>query len=334
MGSLLTRDQFRTQVFARDKGRCVFCPKPAVDAHHILERRLWPDGGYYLANGASVCEEHHLACERTDISVEEVRKACGIDTVLLPPHLSAEDVYDKWGNPVLPNGQRLRGELFREEPVQKVLSGKLSLFTAWTKYPRTLHLPWSPGLSGDDKMIESLAKLEGQEVIATEKLDGENTSLYRGYLHARSVDGRHHPSRDWVRQFHASIQHEIPEGWRICGENLFAKHSIKYTGLPSYFLGFSIWDEYNRCLPWDETLEWFELLGITPVPTLYRGPFDQKALQGLTLRDGMEGYVVRLAEGFAFSAFRHCVTKFVRKNHVQTDQHWMHGPIEKNDLQK
>ena len=36
------------------------CKKPAVDAHHLLERRLWPDGGYHLDNGVSLCAEHHL----------------------------------------------------------------------------------------------------------------------------------------------------------------------------------------------------------------------------------------------------------------------------------
>jgi hypothetical protein len=42
---LLTREEFKRQVFARD-GHCAFCQLPPVDAHHILERRLWPDGGY------------------------------------------------------------------------------------------------------------------------------------------------------------------------------------------------------------------------------------------------------------------------------------------------
>lgn len=64
---LLTRDAFREGVFARDGNCCVFCGRPAVDAHHILERRLWPDGGYYLNNGASVCAEHHMLCETTEI---------------------------------------------------------------------------------------------------------------------------------------------------------------------------------------------------------------------------------------------------------------------------
>ena len=44
---LLTRDQFREGVFKRDNHKCVICRAPAVDAHHIIERRLWTDGGYY-----------------------------------------------------------------------------------------------------------------------------------------------------------------------------------------------------------------------------------------------------------------------------------------------
>jgi 5-methylcytosine-specific restriction endonuclease McrA len=47
-GHLLTRDEFRVGVFARDGKTCVACGKPGQDAHHIIERRLWPDGGYYL----------------------------------------------------------------------------------------------------------------------------------------------------------------------------------------------------------------------------------------------------------------------------------------------
>lgn len=61
--ALLSRDAFRESVFARDKRTCVFCECPAVDAHHIIKRRLWPDGGYYLDNGASVCEAHHVQCD-------------------------------------------------------------------------------------------------------------------------------------------------------------------------------------------------------------------------------------------------------------------------------
>ena len=335
---LLRREEFRDSVFARDGGRCVFCDQPAVDAHHIIERRLWPDGGYYLENGASVCSEHHLQCEQTTISVEDVRHTCGITRVLVPPHLYADTPYDKWGNPVLANGQRLKGELFFDESVQKVLShaGVLTLFSNLVKYPRTHHLPWSDGVNDDDRVIGSLSAFKGRRVVVTEKMDGENTSLYRDYTHARSVDGRSHPSRSWVKQFWSTLSADIPEGWRVCGENLYAKHSIQYDALPTYFMGFSIWDERNICLDWDETLEWFALMGVTPVPVLYDGVFDEKRIRQLwESKDWAqsEGYVVRIADALSYADFRHGVAKFVRKGHVQTSKHWMHGqPIVPNGL--
>lgn len=337
---LLGRDEFREGVFARDNHRCVFCSNPAADAHHIIERRLWSDGGYYLANGASVCGDHHIKCETTEISVEDVRHACGITKIIVPPHLYDDQSYDKWGNPVLPNGQRLKGELFYDESVQKILAqGKvLDLFTHWVKYPRTHHVPWSEGINDDDRVIDNLNAFEGKRVIVTEKMDGENTTFYQDYIHARSIDGRSHPSRDWVKQFWSQVSMDIPAEWRICGENLYAKHSIHYTELPTYFMGFSIWNERNDCLSWDETTDWFEMLGIQSVPVLYDGIYDEKIIRKLYDPSNWgtsEGYVVRLAEQFSYADFRYKAAKFVRKGHVQTAKHWMYGQkVERNLMVK
>lgn len=128
MPTLLTRDAFKQAVFKRSGNLCVLCHAPAVDAHHILDRKLWKDGGYYLANGAAVCEACHWLCEKTTVSVEAVRIAAGIGTVLLPPGLSG--TVDKWGNPVLPDGRRQKGPLFEDGGVQKILrqAGLLWLF--------------------------------------------------------------------------------------------------------------------------------------------------------------------------------------------------------------
>ena len=45
-----------------------------------------------------------------------------------------------------------------------------------------------------------------------------------------------------------------------------------------------------------------------------------------------EGYVVRLHDEFKFVDFNKSVCKFVRKGHVQTDEHWMHREIIPNKL--
>lgn len=272
---LLTRDQFRESVQARDKHRCVLCGATGVplDSHHILDRALWADGGYYLDNGATLCDPRcHMLAEQTLVSCEKLRELCGIKRVVLPDQFSDTDVLDKWGNPLLPNGMRMRGELF--DAHQDILEPVLHLFTDRVKFPRTYHLPWSAGLTGDDRKLESLDHLIGHECVITEKMDGENTTMTRDYLHARSLSYEAHPSRSWVRALHGQIAHEIPEGMRVCGENLYAVHSIAYENLRSYFQVFAIWDKRNVCLSWDETVEWCALLGLEPVPVLGRGRWD------------------------------------------------------------
>lgn len=204
-----------------------------------------------------------------------------------------------------------------------------------THYPRTPHLPWSPGATSDDVRLADLAGLSGCEVVVTEKLDGENTTLYADGLHARSLDSAHHPSRGWVKALQGRIGPRIPAGWRICGENMFARHSIPYEDLASHFYGFSVWDG-DVCLDWDRTVVFLRDLGIPTPPVLWRGVFDaraEKALRALkpdTLRQ--EGYVVRPAEGFPAAAFRRRVAKWVRPGHVTTDTHWMHAEVVENGL--
>lgn len=204
------------------------------------------------------------------------------------------------------------------------------------KYPRTYHVPWSLGSSSDDKILKDMEFYHQKRVVVTEKLDGENTSLYNNYIHARSLDSKNHETRNWVKNFWSSIKCEIPDGWRICGENMYAKHSIFYDNLESYFYGFSIWDETNYCLSWNETLEYFNYFGITCVPVLYDGIYDEELIKSLwneSKWNQMEGYVIRLVDSFSYKDFNKCVSKFVRRGHVQTAKHWAFGQkIEKNAL--
>ncbi|MFG2170654.1 RNA ligase family protein [Streptomyces niveus] len=201
-----------------------------------------------------------------------------------------------------------------------------------TAYPRTVHVPWSPGVSSDDVRGADLDGLRGREVVVTEKMDGENTTLYRDGLHARSLDSGHHPSRAWVKALQGRIGALIPDGTRVCGENLYARHSIAYEELESWFYGFSVWDG-EWCLGWDETVRVLRRLGI-PVPgVLWRGVFDERALRGLKLDPArQEGYVVRTVEGFVREEFGLRLAKWVRPHHVQTDTHWMHAAVVENGL--
>jgi len=203
------------------------------------------------------------------------------------------------------------------------------------KYPRTYHFPFSEGATSDDKILKDCIIFNNKEVIITEKMDGENTSIYNGYFHARSLDSKHQSYHSWLAQFVSRMSYNIPDGYRVCGEYLYAKHSIGYNNLKSYFYGFSIW-EGTKCLSWKDTMEWFEILEIVPVPILYEGIFNEDVVKKIakeTIARGGEGIVVRLADSFKYEDFPRSVAKFVRKNHVQTDKHWSTSEIKKNNLE-
>lgn len=211
------------------------------------------------------------------------------------------------------------------------------------KYPRTFHVSWSEGATEDDKTHSESdlhTLFDGKEVVVSVKLDGENSSCYPdGTVHARSLDSAHHESRAWLKQFWAGIAHDLPTGWRVCGENLFARHALGYTALPTYFMVFAIFDEQNNMLSWDQMVEWCQLLGVTPVPVVYRGIYNEKLIQGLYPFPSLygetvpEGYVIRLAGQFKHSEFTQSTAKFVRAGHVaEGSEHWRNQAVVPNLL--
>ncbi|MCB9674579.1 MAG: AAA family ATPase [Alphaproteobacteria bacterium] len=201
-----------------------------------------------------------------------------------------------------------------------------------TKYPRTPHLPWSPGATGDDVRLADVDRFEGREVVVTEKLDGENTTLYRDGLHARSLDSAHHPSRTWVKALHARIAASLPDDVRVCGESLAARHSIAYADLDGFFYAFSVW-RGDTALSWDDTVAFAHARGLPTPRVLYRGTFDRKRIRALKVHpEREEGYVVRLADAFAYADFGASVAKWVRPGHVTTDAHWMLQEVVPNGL--
>lgn len=196
------------------------------------------------------------------------------------------------------------------------------------KYPRTPHLPFSEGSTSDDKYAskDTIAFLKsGIELVVTEKMDGGNVTLYRDAFHARSLTSKSHPWDAPAKALWASKRFDIPEGWRVSGESVYAQRSVAYDSLPSCLMVFGIWDEKNNLLSWDTTVEWAELLGFSVVPVLYRGDDYSEAIKvwKKTLNaDVSEGFVIRNAGTFAYEDFEKNVAKFVRANHVQTSDEW------------
>jgi hypothetical protein len=188
-----------------------------------------------------------------------------------------------------------------------------------------MHTPDSPNLQNDDRRIETMDSLWGKEVVITEKLDGENTSLHSHKLHARSENGDAYPWQSVVKGKWGSVKHLIPANIQICGENVYAKHSIAYDQLDDCFYVFNVIDkDRNVFLSVDETLEWCERLGFKYVPILYRGVLsrDYKVPWQSAYGGEMEGYVIRSVAEFPVDEYKNLCAKFVRKNHVRTTEHW------------
>ncbi|ATM24535.1 kinase-like protein (plasmid) [Streptomyces alboflavus] len=202
------------------------------------------------------------------------------------------------------------------------------------RYPRTPHLPGSPGAASDDVWCDwaRFVPEPGRAVVTTLKMDGANTTLHRGGMYGRSPTGRRRPRQSRMRAFAAAVCPSIPSGVRVCGEDLTVLHSIAYERELPPFVLFSVWVG-DGCLPWDETLTWAATLGLVTVPVLARGPrpaspgelrgaFDQHTD---TSRD--EGFVVRDEQGFTRAEFADRVAKWVRAGHLESESHWAHWGI-------
>lgn len=213
------------------------------------------------------------------------------------------------------------------------------------KYPRTYHLPFSPGATSDDKKIpwdfDWFGQMfAGKEVVISEKLDGENSCFTHFDVYSRSHGA---PTRSpWSRNLWANdgllwkIKDFIAEDEQVFGENLFGIHSIEYDKLPAYFFIFAIKND-DRWYSWDEIEEYAKMIDVPTVPVIFRGILkDAQQLENICNQvisnpshfgKTAEGCVIRIADSFPVYdegqfAFPQNVAKFVRPNHVQTDTHW------------
>lgn len=202
-----------------------------------------------------------------------------------------------------------------------------------SKYNRTYHFHFSPGATNDDRIADSMSNLIGQEIVITEKLDGENTGMTDGGVYARSHAA--YTTSPWsreVRNLHKLVvEDELGDDVYLFGENMEGIHSIEYTNLTSYFYIFGMRDN-NIWVPWEKVEEYAYLFDIPTVPVLFKGIVkSEKELKELIeklskepskLGGVREGVVARVAGMFHNDDFSSNVLKWVRKGHVQTDEHW------------
>jgi len=214
------------------------------------------------------------------------------------------------------------------------------------KMPSMKHLPWSQEDARQQKWLRESQTTEmflGEEVVITEKLDGANACITSEKVYARSHSAEpHRDAWDYLKKKHREeLMHKISDKYAYFGEYLYARHSIKYERLPSYFIVFGVYDrESGRWLSWDKTEILASEIGLPTSPELGRYIVSTvDALKEMPEGESFygpvrEGYVVRRTEGFDIEDLDENMAKCVREDHVQTDElHWRKGnSIETNDL--
>ena len=207
------------------------------------------------------------------------------------------------------------------------------------KYPRTYHVPFSPGATKDDKKLKDgwFEYYRGKEIVFTEKLDGENSCLCQKGVFARSHGAE--TRSPWSinlwgdNGLYWKVKGLIDDDLLIFGENLYGEHSIHYEKLRDYFHVFACYNETtDKWWSWDDVKFVSKVLGVPHVPTLWRGIAESEdqirelIIQTMNMPSAYgntkEGVVIRLANEFDGEDFPNYVCKYVRENHVQTDEHW------------
>jgi len=218
------------------------------------------------------------------------------------------------------------------------------------KYPRTPHLPFSPEIHKDDRVTTALDNFIGKYVVITEKLDGSNCCIYNGKVYGRSHEVEtDHPSYAPIKAFVSGFGYK-DSSWVLYGENMFAVHSIEYKHIKSLMYLFAVLiPSKNEIMAYDTMNEFYDFeneipdyhyrnldisypLNITVVPSLFRGVFwdtasikkwmDEAIKKESFCGGPCEGFVIRNAESFSFNDFELNVAKYVRRGHVQDEEHW------------
>lgn len=138
------------------------------------------------------------------------------------------------------------------------------------KYCRSLHAQISLGTSSDDRFmpntyVQAFAKMD--DLVLTEKLDGQNNCFNKYGLFARShASPSIHPWDKALRERWQLIKNDLGK-LELFGENMFGIHSIAYRKLESYFYLFAV-REGERWLSWEEVQFYADAFGFPTVPEI------------------------------------------------------------------
>lgn len=221
----------------------------------------------------------------------------------------------------------------------------------FVKFPSTPHLLW---LGSEPLRKEKLLSLaEAQEllsgpVVVEEKVDGANIGISfdpggqllvqnRGSSLEPGTGGQFARLWPWLVQRENSLIEALEDKLILFGEWCYARHSIRYTQLPDFFLAFDVLDKRER--KFMSTFRRDRLvhdLCLATVPLVTKGVFSLDAIPFLigrsSLYDGpMEGiYIRQECERWLVSRAKVVRSEFVQ----QINTHWSKQRLVHNRLRQ
>ncbi len=181
------------------------------------------------------------------------------------------------------------------------------------KYPRTPHLEGSRLQPGDEDLSQiDFSEIEGKHLVIEEKIDGANCALSfdedgslllqsRGhYLTGGPREVHFNLFKQWANVHRETFYATLGTRYIMYGEWMYAKHSVYYDALPSYFMEFDIYDrERGMYLDTPSRRALTSRMPISSVPVLAEGKF--KSMKEILRYLGKstyirEGHLQRLAE--------------------------------------
>jgi len=214
-----------------------------------------------------------------------------------------------------------------------------------SKYPRTPYLMITRTADPIDRIVDG-KDLLGKSLAFTIKYDGSNVTLCKNGCGARNGYHADHESFDLLKAIQGQLGYLLPENVQLFGEWLYAKHSIHYTGdlaLDDYlkiFAGLKIAGEHKNFMSCEQLDQMCKEFRLAQVKARYWQVFHSledlynaaRMIFDEVVDEGHEGIVIRNVQEFPYEEFDKNVVKMVRENHVQTDEHWRHTKIIKNEV--
>ncbi len=158
------------------------------------------------------------------------------------------------------------------------------------KYPRTPHIEGSRLQPGDEDMTQiPFSAIAGKHLVVEEKCDGANSAVSfdangelllqsRGHYLTGGYRERHFNfMKRWALTHRDAFYRALGSRYIMYGEWVYARHTVYYDALPSYFLEFDILDrETGIFLDTPSRQALLKGLPVSSVPVLGEGVYRKK----------------------------------------------------------